>query len=211
MSEPIYLVDLGLGNLGSVTNMLTRAGVQVQRISEPAALADASKLILPGVGSFDAMVQKLDAAGLRQPILEHVRQGKHLLGICLGMQLLSEGSDEGKLAGLGLIPGRVRRFCFKGDLAHLKVPHMGWNRVQLVHPHPLGQGLEDGARFYFVHSYHGVPLHPDHAIATTDYGIPFTCAVRHHSIRGVQFHPERSQEVGLQLLKNFCDMKPVPR
>ncbi len=206
MGEPIYLVDLGLGNLGSVTNMLTRAGAQVQRVSEPAALADASKLILPGVGSFDAMVRKLDAAGFRQPILEHVRQGKHLLGICLGMQLLSEGSDEGKLAGLGLIPGRVRRFCFKGDLAHLKVPHMGWNRVKLVYQHPLGQGLEDGARFYFVHSYYFDCECEGNVLFRTSYGHDFASGVQQGKVMGVQFHPEKSHRFGLQLIKNFVEL-----
>jgi imidazole glycerol-phosphate synthase subunit HisH len=206
MGEPVYLVDLGLGNLGSVTNMLTRAGAQVQRVSAPAALADASKVILPGVGSFDAMVRKLDAAGFRQPILEHVRQGKHLLGICLGMQMLSEGSDEGKLAGLGLIPGRVRRFSFKGDLAHLKVPHMGWNQVKLVHQHPLGQGLEAGARFYFVHSYYFDCESEGDVLLRTSYGLDFASGVQRDTVMGVQFHPEKSHRFGLQLIKNFVEL-----
>lgn len=206
MNEPIYLVDLGLGNLGSVTNMLTRAGAQVQRVSEPAALAGASKVILPGVGSFDAMVQKLDAAGFRQPLLEHVQQGKHLLGICLGMQLLSDGSDEGKLAGLGLIPGRVRRFCFEGILAHLKVPHMGWNRVKLVHEHPLGQGLEDEARFYFVHSYYFDCESEDDVLFRTSYGHDFASGVQHGKVMGVQFHPEKSHRFGLRLIQNFVEL-----
>ena len=165
MNEPICLIDLGLGNLGSVTNMLARAGAQVQRTSTPEALAGANKVILPGVGSFDAMVQKLDAAGFRQPLLEHVLRGKTLLGICLGMQLLADGSDEGQLPGLGLIPGRVRRFLFKEHLAQLKVPHMGWNRVKPNHLHPLGRGLEEGARFYFVHS--------SSSLSRTDSTMPF--------------------------------------
>ena len=206
MNEPICLIDLGLGNLGSVTNMLARAGAQVQRTSTPEALAGANKVILPGVGSFDAMVQKLDAAGFRQPLLEHVLRGKTLLGICLGMQLLADGSDEGQLPGLGLIPGRVRRFLFKEHLAQLKVPHMGWNRVKPNHLHPLGRGLEEGARFYFVHSYYFDCDDPDNVLFRTSYGHDFASGVQRGQVMGVQFHPEKSHRFGLQLIKNFVEL-----
>lgn len=206
MIESIYLVDLGLGNLGSVTNMLARAGARVQRVSEPATLAEAGKVILPGVGSFDAMVQKLDAANFRQPLLDHVKQGKHLLGICLGMQLLAQGSDEGQLAGLGLIPGRVRRFRFEGDQSQLKIPHMGWNQVRPSHPHPLGQGLEDGARFYFVHSYYFDCTSEGDVLFKTNYGHDFASGVQRGNVMGVQFHPEKSHRFGLQLIRNFVEL-----
>lgn len=206
MSEPIHLVDLGLGNVGSVINMLARAGAQVQRLSEPTALVEATKVILPGVGSFDAMVQKLDAAGFRQPLLDHAQQGKQLLGICLGMQLLATGSDEGRLPGLGLIPGRVRRFRFEGDLAHLKVPHMGWNRAKPAHEHPLGHGLEDGARFYFVHSYYFDCESQDDVLFRTSYGCDFASSVQRGKVMGVQFHPEKSHRFGLQLIRNFVEL-----
>jgi glutamine amidotransferase len=206
MNEPIFLVDLGLGNLGSVTNMLTRAGAKVHRVSEPAALADACKVILPGVGSFDAMVQKLDTAGLRQPLLEHVQRGKQLMGICLGMQLLSDGSDEGTLAGLGLIPGRVRRFRFEGNLSNLKVPHMGWNHVKLVHEHPLAQGLEYEARFYFVHSYYFDCESEEDVLFRTSYGEDFASGVQRGKVMGVQFHPEKSHRFGLRLIQNFVEL-----
>jgi glutamine amidotransferase len=206
MNETIHLIDLGIGNLGSVTNMLNRAGAQVQRTADPAALADASKIILPGVGSFDALVQKIDAAGIRKPLLEHARSGKPLLGICLGMQVLSEGSDEGQLAGLGLIPGRVRRFQFAGDQAHLKVPHMGWNRVAVRKDHPLAHGLQEGARFYFVHSFYFDCAAPGDALLTTHYGFDFASGVQRENVMGVQFHPEKSHRFGLQLVQNFAGL-----
>lgn len=206
MNALIHLVDLGIGNLGSVLNMLARAGAQVQRISDPAALVGASKVILPGVGSFDAMVQKLDAAGFRQPLIEHVQRGHHLLGICLGMQLFAQGSDEGELPGLGLVPGRVRRFRFEGDQAHLKVPHMGWNRVKPGHEHPLGRGLEDAARFYFVHSYYFDCESQDDVLFKTHYGHDFASGVHRGNVMGVQFHPEKSHRFGLQLIQNFVEL-----
>lgn len=206
MTPPIHLVDLGIGNLGSVINMLSRAGAEVVCASEPETLVGASKVILPGVGSFDAMVKKLDAAGLRQPLLQHARSGKHLLGICLGMQLLSDGSDEGELKGLGLVPGRVRRFRFAGDLAKLKVPHMGWNRVTPGHDHPLGRGLQEGARFYFVHSYYFDCDAPEDVLFHTSHGHDFASGVQRGNVMGVQFHPEKSHRFGLQLIRNFVEL-----
>lgn len=205
MAAPIYLVDLGLGNVGSVINMMSRAGAQVQRVSDPLALASANKVVLPGVGSFDAMVQKLDAAGFRQPLLDHVHGGGYLLGICLGMQLFAHGSEEGSQPGLGLVPGRVRRFRFGADQAHLKVPHMGWNRVMPCHAHPLSQGLED-ARFYFVHSYHFDCEAEEDVLFRTTYGGDFTSGVQRDRVMGVQFHPEKSHRFGLQLIKNFVEL-----
>lgn len=206
MTQTIHVIDLGIGNLGSVINMLNRAGAQVERTGDPAAIATASKVILPGVGAFDALVQKIDAAGFREPLLEHANAGKHLLGICLGMQVLSSGSEEGQREGLGLVPGRVRRFRFEGENAHLKVPHMGWNRVAPRHAHPLARGLETGARFYFVHSYHFGCAEADDVLFQTHYGFDFASAVQRGNVMGVQFHPEKSHRFGLQLIQNFVEL-----
>lgn len=206
MTQAIQVIDLGLGNLGSVINMLNRAGAQVERTSDPAAIASAKKVILPGVGAFDAMVQKIDAVGFRAPLMEHARAGKHLLGICLGMQLLAYGSEEGRRDGLGLVPGRVRRFRFEGEQTQLKVPHMGWNRVTLRHPSPLARGLEMDARFYFVHSYHFDCAEPDDVLFQSYYGIDFASAVQRGNVFGVQFHPEKSHRFGLQLMLNFVEL-----
>lgn len=206
MTQTIHVIDLGIGNLGSVINMLNRAGAQVERTGDPAAIATASKVILPGVGAFDALVQKIDAAGFRAPLLEHANAGKHLLGICLGMQVLSSGSEEGQREGLGLVPGRVRRFRFEGENAHLKVPHMGWNRVAPRHAHPLARGLETGARFYFVHSYHFGCAEADDVLFQTHYGFDFASAVQRGNVMGVQFHPEKSHRFGLQLIQNFVEL-----
>lgn len=206
MTQTIHVIDLGIGNLGSVINMLNRAGAQVERASDPAAIATASKVILPGVGAFDALVQKIDAAGFRAPLLAHANAGKHLLGICLGMQVLASGSEEGQREGLGLVPGHVRRFRFEGENAHLKVPHMGWNRVAPRHAHQLARGLETGARFYFVHSYHFGCAEADDVLFHTHYGFDFASAVQRGNVMGVQFHPEKSHRFGLQLIQNFVEL-----
>jgi len=206
MTQTIHVIDLGIGNLGSVVNMLNRAGAQVVRTSDPAVIEVASKVILPGVGAFDAMVQKIDATGFRAPLLAHANAGKHLLGICLGMQVLANSSEEGQLEGLCLVPGRVRRFRFEGDNARLKVPHMGWNYVAPQHGHPLGRGLEAGARFYFVHSYHFECTEADDVLFRSSYGVDFTSAVQRGNVMGVQFHPEKSHRFGLQLVQNFVEL-----
>jgi glutamine amidotransferase len=206
VTKTIHVIDLGIGNLGSVINMLNRAGARVERISHPDAISTANKVILPGVGAFDALVQKIDAAGFRAPLLEHANAGKHLLGICLGMQVLANGSEEGQLEGLGLVPGRVRRFRFEGDKVHLKVPHMGWNRVSPRNEHPLACGLETGARFYFVHSYHFECAEVDDVLFHTHYGFDFASAVQRGAVMGVQFHPEKSHRFGLQLIQNFVEL-----
>lgn len=206
MAELVHLVDLGVGNAGSVENMLLRAGGRVQRVSQPAELADAKKVLLPGVGSFDTMVKKLDEAGFRQPLHEYVDRGGHILGICLGMQLLANSSEEGRLPGLGLISGQVRRFSFDGEATKFKVPHMGWNSVTPAHVHPLTAGLEKDARFYFVHSYYfDCDCHEDRLLSTT-YGRQFTSGVQKGRVMGVQFHPEKSHRYGMRLLSNFLGL-----
>jgi imidazole glycerol-phosphate synthase subunit HisH len=206
MTQTIHVIDLGIGNLGSVINMLNRAGAQVERTSDPAAIAKANKVILPGVGAFDALVQKIDEAGFRKPLLAHAHAGKYLLGICLGMQVLADSSEEGRLDGLGLVPGRVNRFRFEGESAQLKVPHMGWNRVAPRCAHALSRGLDTGARFYFVHSYHFECAEIDDVLFHTHYGFDFASAVKRGNVMGVQFHPEKSHRFGLQLIQNFVEI-----
>ena len=206
MTQTIHVIDLGIGNLGSVINMLNRAGVRVERTSDPAVIATARKVILPGVGSFDALVHKIDAAGFRTPLLEHAHAGKYLLGICLGMQVLANSSEEGRLDGLGLVPGRVRHFRFEGENVQLKVPHMGWNSVAPRYAHSLAHGLETGARFYFVHSYHFECDEKDDVLFHTHYGFDFASAVKRGNVIGVQFHPEKSHRFGLQMIQNFVEL-----
>lgn len=170
----IVVVDYGAGNIGSVLNMIRKAGGQATASSQPETLSSAQKLLLPGVGSFDNAMNKLERLKLIQPIHDCAAAGIPLFGICLGMQLLSHGSEEGALSGLGLIPGRVRRFQFDGDQSMLKIPHMGWNQVSMCKKHPLAEGLEAEARFYFVHSYHYECEDPADELIKTHYGYDFT-------------------------------------
>lgn len=200
--DPIAIVDIGVGNIGSVCNMIRRAEGQAVVVSDPAALSDFSKIILPGVGSFDAAVQRLDAAGMRPALHHAVTEGKQLLGICLGMQLLADGSEEGSLPGLGLIPGRVKRFQLDSKTS-LKVPHMGWNRVTAKKPHGLVEGIDDQSRFYFVHSYYYSCTDPGDTLLESTYGTTFASGVQRGRVAGVQFHPEKSHRHGLGLLRNF--------
>jgi glutamine amidotransferase len=166
-------------------------------------LAQAERLILPGVGAFPAGMRGLQERGLIEPIKQAVRDGKPLIGICLGMQLLFESSDEmGDTQGLGLLPGRVTRIFGSG----LKVPHMGWNQLDVVRDHPLVSDLASGSYAYFVHSYAIYPEDQDIVLATTDYGDPFASIVGRGSVCGLQFHPEKSQAVGLKLLRNFLGL-----
>ncbi len=202
----IVIVDYNMGNVASVANMLSRIGVEEAVLSrDPQDILRASKIILPGVGAFDRGVEHLDRYGLRGPLNGRVlEEGVPVLGICLGMQLLTEASSEGSRPGLGWIPGHTRRFSF-GSGSALKVPHMGWNYVQSKRPNPLVSGAEKN-RYYFVHSYYVAPARPEHVVATAQYGIEFACAVGHDNVWGVQFHPEKSHRFGMSLLKNFVDL-----
>jgi glutamine amidotransferase len=197
----LAVIDYGAGNLRSVLHALTYLGVESMRvIRAPHELKGADKIILPGVGAFGAGMEKLREQNLIQPLRDAVRSGTPYLGICLGMQFLFEYSDEmGQHEGLGLLPGHVTRFP---DMPGYKIPHMGWNTVRQCRPSPLLKGLNDGYA-YFVHSYYCAPAHPSDAILQVDYGIPFTAAVERDNIAGVQFHPEKSQRTGLQILANF--------
>lgn len=202
----IAIIDYGMGNLGSIANMLKRVGSACVVTSDPAAIAKADKLILPGVGAFDTAMQRIFEGGLR-PVLEEKALGERvpLLGICLGMQLLTESSEEGRLPGLGWIPAKTIAFRNRIDQA-LKVPHMGWNIVRPSTPSRLTQGFEEVARFYFVHSYYVSISDPRNSILKTTHGVEFESAIQSGNIYGAQFHPEKSHRFGMRLLKNFADL-----
>ena len=174
--------------------------------SQPDVLRNSQKILLPGVGSFDNAMHKLEQLELVHPLRDSVAAGVPLLGICLGMQLLSYGSEEGTLPGLCLIPGRVRRFRFGIEQPSLKIPHMGWNQVKASKNHSLANGLESGGRFYFVHSYHYECDDPADELFKTHFGCDFTSGVQRGSVMGVQFHPEKSHRFGMQLFKNFINL-----
>ena len=194
----IAIADYGIGNLGSVTKGFGHAGAETVLTDDPAVLRAADALVLPGDGAFAATMEEVTRRGLVPILREAVSAGKPLLGICIGMQLLFEESEEhGRHEGLGFLRGRVRRF----DDA-LPVPHMGWNRLHARRPHPLLEGLADGAYVYFVHSYF-CDAPEDVVIATSDYGRDFPAVVGRGNVLGVQFHPEKSQAVGLRMVANF--------
>lgn len=205
----IGVVSIGLGNSGSVMNMLAKVGVEARKVTTVDELdeldeldAGISKLILPGVGRFDAAVALLEQTGLRAGIVNFVAKGGSLLGICLGMQLLFESSEEGPGPGLGLIAGQVRRFNLPAAGLH-KVPHMGWNDVQ-VRPGILWPHDAEPQRFYFTHSFHAQGVDEVAVVGTAHHGYDFVCAVERDRVMGVQFHPEKSHRYGMQLLQRFC-------
>jgi glutamine amidotransferase len=189
-----------MGNLRSVQKALERSGAVAVVTGDPVTLDEAQGVILPGVGAFGDAMANLGARRLLAPVLRQAESGKPLLGICLGMQLLFDESEEmGQHRGLGLLPGQVARFP-EGEL---KVPHIGWNQLRTARQDPLVNGIEQGAYAYFVHSYYVAPEEPSDILATTDYGTEFAAVVGRGAIWGAQFHPEKSQEVGLRLLENF--------
>ncbi len=199
----IAIVDYGAGNLRSVELALARLGVHTRVTADPDMLALADGLILPGVGAFSDAMAALGRSGTIPAVLEAVGAGRPLLGICLGMQLLLDGSEEGPgVPGLGLIPGEVRRLPSCG----LKIPHMGWNSLTPAKPSPLFKGLPEEPYVYFVHSYACKAADPADVLAVTDYGVPFHAAVQRGRILGFQFHPEKSGDVGQKLLANFVEM-----
>lgn len=201
-----YVVDYGAGNIGSVLNMLKRVGGQALPSGDARTLSMATKVLLPGVGSFDNAVQKLQGLGLIEVLRARARAGIPFLGICLGMQLLASGSEEGALPGLDLIPGQVRRFSLDTSQTQLKIPHMGWNLIRKVKESRLTAGLEDKSRFYFVHSFHYECTDAADRLLETQHGHVFTSGVERGNVMGVQFHPEKSHRYGMQLLKNFVEL-----
>lgn len=203
----IGLIDYGAGNLQSVRNALRANGRESVLVTSPADLAGVDVLIFPGVGAFGDSMRHLDEQGLTAPLREWITGGRPFLGICIGYQVLFERSEESPgVPGLGVFPGEVIRLRAEG----LKIPHMGWNEVQLAHPEdPLWAGLGRSPHFYFVHSYHPQPGEASLVAATTDYGRPFASAIRWPNGAAVQFHPEKSQHAGLRLLENFLQVAQV--
>lgn len=201
----IAILDYGLGNLGSIANMLKVIGEKSKITNNEDEIRTADGVILPGVGAFDAGMQKLNDSGLTVIIKECAEKGTPILGICLGMQLLGRRSEEGTLTGLGLIPFECKKFKFTDD-SDLKIPHMGWDIVDIKQSNPLVGNLEGTQRYYFVHSYHAVCDSEENILMTCDYGYEFVASVVKGNIMGVQFHPEKSHDFGLALLTNFVGM-----
>ncbi len=199
------IVDYGMGNLRSVQKALEKLGYHAVITSDPHTVARADKLILPGVGAFRDAMNRLRQAGLVEPIREHIAADKPFLGICLGLQLLFEKSyEDGEHSGLGILRGEVVRFA---DVPGLKVPHMGWNQVVHTGECPLFAGVPSGSYVYFVHSYYAVPAEAEVVAARTEYGGWFTSAVWRGRLFATQFHPEKSQQVGLRMLANFASLR----
>lgn len=204
----IKVVDYGVGNIQAFMTLFKRMGLEAQRVREPQEFAGATRLILAGVGHFDHAMQKLNASGLR-PALEDIvlRQRVPVMGVCVGMQMLATGSDEGELPGLNWVPGRVRAFATHPELAQLPMPHMGWNDLQpAANAKLFATGFDDEPQFYFLHSYYFDAIDKADVAATANYGIEFDAVVSRGHIHGVQCHPEKSHHWGAQLLKNFAEL-----
>ena len=211
----VAVVDYGMGNLRSVSQAVMHvaqgSGLEVIVTARPEAVRAAERVVLPGQGAMRDCMRELADSGLKQAVLE-AAQTKPLLGVCVGMQMLLEHSEEQDTPGLGLIRGRVRRFDLEGALqpdgSRYKVPQMGWNRVRQAQPHPMWAGVPDDAWFYFVHSFYAEPSDARHSAGLTDYGAPFTSALARDNIFATQFHPEKSAADGLKLYRNFLGWKP---
>ncbi|MBU0686577.1 MAG: imidazole glycerol phosphate synthase subunit HisH [Candidatus Margulisbacteria bacterium] len=203
----IVIIDCGVGNLKSVEKAFQQAGSPAYVTRNPKDIKTAAGLVLPGVGAFDPAVKYLRNAGFEEEILQYIALDKPFLGICLGLQVLFKSSEEGKLKGLDIFKGKSVRFNFKGTgFKNLKIPHMGWNRLLVKQASPLLAGIPEGSMFYFVHSYTVVPDDPSIVLTETDYGTNFVSAVAKGNIFATQFHPEKSGEIGLKMLKNFVDI-----
>ncbi|MEX0959702.1 MAG: imidazole glycerol phosphate synthase subunit HisH [Burkholderiales bacterium] len=204
----IAVVDYGMGNLRSVAKAIEHVAprLSVAVTSDPVAIRSARRIVFPGQGAMPDCMREMDARGLRAPLLEAAAT-KPFLGLCIGLQMLFDSSEEGDVRGLGLLPGKVVRFPASRMVSDrgekLKVPHMGWNRVFQAQAHPMWKGIPDGSRFYFVHSYYVECSDPTLIAGVAHYPFAFTCAVARNNIFAVQFHPEKSQMAGLQLLSNF--------
>jgi imidazole glycerol-phosphate synthase subunit HisH len=205
----VTIIDYGMGNLGSIANMLKQLGVQAMVSADPAQIEQADRLILAGVGAFDAGMQRLKDMGLI-PSLEHkvLDDETPFLGICLGMQLLTRCSEEGQLPGLGWIEAETVKFRFEAQATKLRVPHMGWNEIEPRTEHPLLANLGAEPRFYFVHSYYARCFDANDVLATTEYGLPFHSIIGRGNVLGTQFHPEKSHHYGKKILENFVGWKP---
>jgi glutamine amidotransferase len=203
----IAIVDYGSGNIKAIFNIYHRLGIPAFVASRAEELERATKVILPGVGAFDQVIRHLEASGIRPALADCVlNRNVPLLGVCVGMQLLAKSSDEGTLSGLGWIDGHVKKFDCSRFTQRTHLPHMGWNDVRVVRPHPLLEDLDGDAIFYFLHSYYFSCNSADNVLAEADYGGPFACAVHTRNIFGVQFHPEKSHQAGIHLLRNFANL-----
>jgi glutamine amidotransferase len=199
----IVIIDYGMGNLRSVEKAFVRLGFRVEITSDPDAINRAEKIVVPGVGAFGDAMRELRERGLIEPLLRAITDQRPFLGICLGLQVLFEGSEEApNVPGLGVIPGLVKRLQ-----TDLKVPHMGWNTLHVIRRPPILDGISDSAYVYFVHSYYVEPMDGSVTAATTDYGISFTSMIWRGNLFATQFHPEKSQAVGLEILKQFGEYR----
>lgn len=200
----IAIVDFGMANLRSVQNGFKQVGVATEIVADPSRAHGFDRLVLPGVGAFADAIATLRSTGWDKAVKEHVQAGRPLLGICLGLQLLFEtGYEDGVHQGLGILPGKCVRFDVDTAFG-LKVPHMGWNQLIVVRPCPLYEGIEAGSGVYFVHSYHVEPARQEDVATTTEYGRLFVSSVWRENVMATQFHPEKSQSVGLKMLENFA-------
>ena len=203
--QKIIIVDYGMANLRSVQKAFEKVGFAAEISGAPNRLGEADKLVLPGVGAFRDAIARLREARLDEPILAHIRSGKPFFGICLGLQLLFTTSyEDGVYSGLDVFPGEVVRF---GEVPGLKVPHMGWNQLRIKKPAPHLAGLGEAPSVYFVHSFYVAPRDTTLTAAETDYPVPFTSAIWRDNVFATQFHPEKSQKVGLAMLKQFASLK----
>jgi imidazole glycerol-phosphate synthase subunit HisH len=202
----IKIIDYGMANLRSVQKAFEQVGHRAEVVSEPEQIDAADKVVLPGVGAFQDAVATLRERGLDKPILRHIEKGKPFLGVCLGLQMLFDvGYEDGEHRGLGVLKGRCVRFDVDETMG-LKVPHMGWNQLDVKSRSPLVKGLPEGCSVYFVHGYYVEPEDETVIATTTDYGRPFVSSVWRDNIMATQFHPEKSQKVGLQILANFANL-----
>ncbi|MGN6828081.1 imidazole glycerol phosphate synthase subunit HisH [Paucibacter sp. M5-1] len=215
MSRTVAVVDYGMGNLRSVSQAVLHvaqdSGLDVVITARPEEVYAAERVVLPGQGAMRDCMRELADSGLKEAVLD-AAANKPLMGVCVGMQMLLDHSEEQDTPGLGLIPGQVRRFRLEGQIqpdgSRYKVPQMGWNRVRQSRPHPIWAGVPDESWFYFVHSFYAQPLDAHHSAGETEYGLRFTCAVARDNIFATQFHPEKSAALGLALYRNFLLWKP---
>mgnify|MGYP000019878763 CR=1 FL=1 len=205
----ITIVDYGMGNLRSVQKAFEHLGFSAEVTDDARKVESAERLVLPGVGAFGDCIANLKQGGFVEAIHAHIHSGRPFLGICLGLQVLFERSEEfGNHAGLGVIPGTVEHFPadMQIDGEYLKIPHMGWNQIEIERECPLLRGVENGSYVYFVHSYRVMPALTEDVLTTTDYGVRFCSAIWRENVMATQFHPEKSQAVGLKILKNFGEL-----